>query len=45
MLGHLLQVEVEERNERRDWVGLRKFIGELPDPGLAEVIADLPPED
>ena len=45
MLGHLLQVEVEELIQQRDWAGLRAIIGELPDPDLAEVIVDLPPED
>ena len=45
MLGHLLQVEVEELIQRRDWAGLRTIIGELPDPDLAEILVDLPPED
>ena len=45
MLGHLLQVEVEELIQQRDWAGLRAIIGELPDPDLAEIIVDLPPED
>jgi magnesium transporter len=45
MLGHLLQVEVEELIAARDWSGLRGIMHGLDDADLAEILIDLPPED
>ena len=45
MLGHLLQVEVEELIAARDWSGLRTLMHGLDDADLAEILIDLPPED
>jgi len=45
MLGHLLQVEVEELIAARDWSGLRALMHGLDDADLAEILIDLPPED
>jgi magnesium transporter len=45
MLGHLLQVEVEELIAARDWSGLRALMHGLDDADLAEMLIDLPPED
>ena len=45
MLGHLLQVEVEELIAARDWSGLRALIHGLDDADLAEILIDLPTDD
>ena len=45
MLGHLLQVEVEELIAARDWSGLRGIMQGLDDADLADILIDLPPED
>jgi magnesium transporter len=45
MLGHLVQLEVEELIAKRDWAGLRAAFEDMDDADLAEVITDLPSED
>lgn len=45
MLGHLVQVEVEELIAQRDWAGLREVLEGLADPDVADIIVDLPAED
>lgn len=45
MLGHLLQVEVEELIAARDWSGLRGIMHGLDDADLADILIDLPTED
>ena len=45
MLGHLLQVEVEELIAARDWGGLRALMQGLDDADLAEILIELPTED
>ena len=45
MLGHLLQIDVEERIAARDWAGLRGLMQGLDDADLAEILIDLPVED
>jgi len=45
MLGHLLQVEVEELIAARDWTGLRTLMHSLDDSDLAEILIDLPDQD
>lgn len=45
MLGHLLQVEVEELIAARDWSGLRGIMHGLDDADLADILIDLPTGD
>ena len=45
VLGHLLQVEVEDLIAQRDWVGLRSALNDLNDPDIAEILTDLPSDD
>ncbi len=45
MLGHLVQVEVEELIAQRDWAGLREVLEGLADPDVADIIVDLPAAD
>ncbi len=45
MLGELLRPEIEELIERRDFTGMRQALSELVTAELADLFADLPPED
>lgn len=45
MLGHLLQVEVEELIAQKDWAELRRVLEGLADPDVAEILTDLPTDD
>ena len=45
MLGHLVQVEIEDLIANRDWAGLRNVIDSLNDPDVAEILVDLPSND
>ncbi len=45
MLGHLVQVEVEDLIAQRDWAGLRAAFEGVDEADLAEILIDLPPED
>ncbi|MFO0962250.1 MAG: magnesium transporter [Phycisphaerales bacterium] len=45
MLGHLIQVEVEDLIARRDLAGLREIFAGVDDADIAEILIDLPPED
>ncbi len=45
MLGHFLKPEYEELIHKKDWETLRIAFEELDAPDIAEVLADLPPED
>ena len=45
MLGHLLQLDLEELIQSKNWDELRKAIVGLTDQDLAELVIELPPED
>ena len=45
MLGHLVQVEVEELIAQKNWAELRHVLDGLNDPDLAEMLTDLPADD
>jgi magnesium transporter len=45
VLGHLVQVEIEDLIANRDWAGLRNVIDSLNDPDVAEILVDLPSND
>ncbi|MCE9620142.1 MAG: magnesium transporter [Planctomycetes bacterium] len=45
MLGHLLQLDLEELIQEKNWDELRKAIVGLTDQDLAELAIDLPAED
>ena len=45
MLGHLLQVEVEELIAEKNWAELRHVLDGLADPDVAELLTDLPTDD
>jgi magnesium transporter len=45
MLGHLLQLDLEELIQQKNWDELRKAIVGLTDQDLAELVIDLPAED
>jgi Mg/Co/Ni transporter MgtE len=45
VLGHLVQVEVEELIAQKNWSELRHVLDGLADPDVAELLTDLPIDD
>jgi magnesium transporter len=45
MIGSLLQADLEEIIQSKDWELLRDALSEIPAPDIAEILTDLPPED